>query len=84
MRRTKFKTKPRNHYTALLSFNKSDGWWTATCAEVPAAISQGRTTAEAQENLADALALVLSVQREESLREAGTKVKTATIRVAVG
>lgn len=32
-----------------------DGWWVAEIAEVPVAISQGRTKEEAKENVLDAL-----------------------------
>jgi len=60
-----------NSYTAILRHNAEEGWWTATCAELPAAITQGRSADEARANLADAIALVLQVQREISLREAG-------------
>jgi predicted RNase H-like HicB family nuclease len=55
-----------NKYTAFLTY--SDGWWTATCAEVPAAITQGKTIEEAKENLTDAVALVLETQREMANR----------------
>ena len=51
-----------NRYTAILVFNPDDGWWTATCAEVPAAITQGRTEEEARENLEDAISLIVCAQ----------------------
>lgn len=37
-----------------------DGWTVARVIEVPGAISQGRTRAEARENVIDALRVVLS------------------------
>jgi predicted RNase H-like HicB family nuclease len=37
-----------------------DGWVLATIAEVPGAISQGRTREEARENVIDALRTVLT------------------------
>jgi predicted RNase H-like HicB family nuclease len=37
-----------------------DGWVLATVPEVPGAISQGRTRAEARENVIDALRTVLT------------------------
>jgi len=61
-----------NKYTAYYTFTPEDGWWTATCAEVPAAITQGRTQEEARENLKEAIELVLETQREEALKAAGT------------
>ena len=38
-----------------------DGFYTAQCLEVPGAISQGRTKAEAMRNAKEALELVLEV-----------------------
>jgi predicted RNase H-like HicB family nuclease len=37
-----------------------EGWIMATVREVPSAITQGRTRAEARENIIDALRLMLS------------------------
>lgn len=42
------------------------GWWVATCPEVPEAITQGRTVEEARENLKDAIRLELEIRREEA------------------
>jgi len=41
-----------------------DGWITAQVAEVPGAISQGKTREEARANVIDALALVLTPDEE--------------------
>lgn len=41
-----------------------DGWVTAQIAEVPAAISEGRTRQEARENMLDALQVVLTPDEE--------------------
>jgi predicted RNase H-like HicB family nuclease len=71
-----------NRYTAILVFNPDDGWWTATCAEIPAAITQGRTEQEARENLKEAITLVLETQRELAVREAGGAAKVEEILVA--
>ena len=70
-----------NKYTAILSFNPDDGWWTATCAEVPAAITQGRTQDEARENLKDAIVLVIETQREAAVREAGSSARVEEVLV---
>jgi predicted RNase H-like HicB family nuclease len=70
-----------NTYTAVLRHNPKDGWWTAVCAEVPAAISQGRTAKEARANLAEALTLVLVTQRVEVLREAGKRARIEKVSV---
>ena len=42
-----------------------DGWIVAQVKEVPGAISQGRTRAEARENVIDALRLMLSPEPED-------------------
>ncbi len=60
-----------NKYTAIFKFSSADGWWTVTCAELPAAISQGRTRDEARANLKEAIELVLETQREAAMKEAG-------------
>jgi predicted RNase H-like HicB family nuclease len=41
-----------------------DGWVTAQIAEIPAAISEGRTRQEARENVLDALQVVLTPDEE--------------------
>lgn len=55
-------------FTAL--FERGDqGWWLATCPEVPGAITQGRTIEEARENLKDAIRLMLEDMREDAQEE---------------
>lgn len=46
-----------------------DGWWVAEVPSLPGAISQGKTRAEALENIREAIALV-----EEVMRESGDPV----------
>ena len=70
-----------NKYTAILTYTPDDGWWMATCAEVPAAITQGRTAEEAKENLKDALTMVLETQREAAMKEAGDSARVEEILV---
>lgn len=41
-----------------------DGWVTAQLAEIPAAISEGRTHQEARANVLDALKIVLTPDEE--------------------
>ena len=43
-----------------------DGYYVAQCLEVPGAISQGRTKAEAIRNAKEALELVLDVLKEDA------------------
>ena len=71
-----------NRYTAILTYCDEDGWWTATCAEVPAAITQGRTAEEARENLKEAIALVIETQREAAMKEAGAAARVEQVLVA--
>jgi antitoxin HicB len=51
-------------YTAVLTPSE-DGWICAQIAEVPEAISQGRTLDEAKANVAEALQLALEWRRDE-------------------
>ena len=47
----------------------AEGGYTCWVEEIPAAISQGETLAEAKANLVDALKLVLQCQRELAEKE---------------
>ena len=47
------------HFTILFEEGE-DGWLMAQVKEVPGAVSQGRTRAEAHKNVIDALRLMLS------------------------
>lgn len=51
-------------YTAMLTFGE-DGWVTAQVVEVPEAISQGRTAAEAKTNVIEALVAALEWREED-------------------
>ena len=56
----------RNEFTAVI---ERDGkWWIAYCPEIPGANGQGRTKEEARVSLAEGIALMLEVRREEGLR----------------
>ncbi len=48
----------RNSYTVRYERDET-GWWVAQVKEVPAAITQGRTIAEARRRIREALALAL-------------------------
>ena len=50
----------------ILYDNGEDGWIVASIPAVPGALSQGRTRAEARENVLDALALMLSPEPIEA------------------
>lgn len=55
-------------YTAVFERGE-DGWWVASCLEVPEAVTQGETIEEARENLKDAIQLILEVRREDGEKE---------------
>jgi predicted RNase H-like HicB family nuclease len=46
-----------------------DGWWVVSVPEIPGAHSQGETFEEAQENIKDAVRLLLEVRREDSEKD---------------
>ncbi len=52
-----------------------DGWWVAEIAEVPGAISQGKTKEEAKENVLDALKELLAYRRETAQKEHAGQVE---------
>jgi predicted RNase H-like HicB family nuclease len=56
-------------YTAIYERGE-DGWWVASCLEMPEAITQGETIDEARDNLKDAIQLLLEeVRREDAEKE---------------
>ena len=55
-------------YTAIIE-QTNDGWYIAHCAEVPNAHTQGLTVEEVIENLKEAVELILSCEREISIRK---------------
>jgi predicted RNase H-like HicB family nuclease len=50
-------------------FQKRGGWYVAWVEEIPGVNTQGRTLAEAQENLKEALKLVIEANRELASRD---------------
>lgn len=55
-----------NEFTAIIE--RDEEWFIAYCPEIPGANGQGRTSDEARENLAEAIALILEDRREDALR----------------
>lgn len=75
----------RNEFTAVVE--QDEGWWVASCPEIPAANGQGRTIPDVLENLADAIALLFLVDREGSARsesEIGDDAARKTVAVSAG
>ncbi|MGH2632968.1 MAG: type II toxin-antitoxin system HicB family antitoxin [Tepidiformaceae bacterium] len=56
-----------NEFTAIIE-DGGDGWYWAHSPEVPGANGQGRTAAEALDDLAAAIELVLAHLRDEAAR----------------
>lgn len=59
-----------------------DGWWVAEVAEVPGAISQGRTKDEARGNVLDALNELLTARREFAINETKDAANVETVAIA--
>jgi len=69
-------------YTAIIE-QTGDGWYIAHCAEVPNAHTQGLTIEEVIDNLKEAVELILSSEREISIRKfAQNKVFYKKIAIA--
>jgi predicted RNase H-like HicB family nuclease len=86
--RTAGKKTEHTHFSKLSKlgrftgiFHEENKWWIARCAEVPAAITQGRTLGEAKQNLAGAISDVLEYEYEESLRSAKPDDKILAVSV---
>jgi predicted RNase H-like HicB family nuclease len=62
----------------------AEGGYTCFVEEVPAAISQGETLAEAKANLVDALKLVLQCQRELADKELSPYAVRETLEFVEG
>jgi predicted RNase H-like HicB family nuclease len=56
----------KHEFTAI--FEREGEWYIAYCPEIPGANGQGNTKEEVRESLAEAIALILDVRREEGLR----------------
>jgi predicted RNase H-like HicB family nuclease len=50
-------------------FEQDGDWWIAYLEELPGANTQGRTLAEARENLKDAVRLLIATNRDLTQRE---------------
>ena len=53
------------NYTAIIE-KSDDGWYVGQVQEIPEAIAQGKTIKELQQNLLDALELVIDFHREQT------------------
>ncbi len=68
-----------NEFTAI--FEREGKWYIAYCPEIPGANGQGLTKEEARASLAEAIALVLTDRREDSLRGVPLDAERETVIV---
>jgi len=61
-------------YSAVIR-KSPDGWYIAQCEQVPGALTQGKTSEEAVQNLREAIHLVLEAERAHGI----TRYEDATI-----
>jgi len=66
-----------NEFTAV--FERDGDWVIAFCPEIPGANGQSRTKDEAQESLAQAIALILEDRREDGLRGVPADAERGTV-----
>ena len=69
------------HLTILYS-DASDGWVTAQVAEIPGAISEGKTREEARSNVLDALDVLLTPDEKLAGTPASDDSEPLTLTVA--
>jgi predicted RNase H-like HicB family nuclease len=65
------------------TIEKCDKWYIGWVEAVPGAFSQGRTIKEVQENLKEAVQLILETQSELKEKGAGGKILKRKIQVQV-
>ena len=70
----------RNEFTAVIE--RDGAWYIAYCPEIPGANGQGKTKDEAQNSLAEAIALILADRREDGLRGVPPEALRETVIVA--
>lgn len=63
------------------TIERRGGWYIGWVDAVPGVFSQGRTIKEVQENLKEAIQLILETQRE--LRDSGVAVETLKKKIQV-
>jgi len=57
-----------NNLTLIVNETK-DGWFIGQVAEIPEAMSQGKSLEELRKNIIDALKLALSIRKDEAKKE---------------
>jgi predicted RNase H-like HicB family nuclease len=67
-------------YTAIFT-PAEEGGWTASCAEIPGANTEGETLAEARRNLKDAIRTLLEYRARQALSEVTAAARMEQIGV---
>ena len=67
-------------FTAIFELG-DDGWWAATCPEIPGTVGQGRTQDEARADLASSIEFMLEYLRDEGLRKMAPSAERGTVLV---
>lgn len=71
------------HHEFTAVYERDDDWLVAYCPEVPGANGQRRTKDEARVSLAQAIALILEVRRDEGLKGVPADAELETITVDI-
>ncbi len=58
-----------------------DGWWAATCPEIPGTIGQGRTQEAARSDLASSVQFMLEHLRDEAVKNLAPSAQRGTVLV---
>ena len=69
----------KREFSAIVK--QTDEWYIAFCPEVPGANGQGKTRQECLEDLAEAVKLMLEVNREQAFRHVGAGAEETLITV---
>jgi len=72
----------KHEYTVIYQ-KIEDGWIMATVPELPGAVTQGRTMAEARKMIKDAVKLLILTYRENAQKDASGEAIYETIKVNV-
>jgi predicted RNase H-like HicB family nuclease len=79
IKRSRRRGKKKRTYVG--SFLNRGKWWVAWTDDLPGALTQGRTLAEARENLRDAIALMLEPAALHKLAAAKTRLVREVLEV---
>lgn len=69
--------------TFIATIEKHDDWYIGWVDAVPGAFSQGKTVEEVEENLKEAIQLILEAQRDIVSEETSSELLTRKIKVQI-